>query len=260
MKYIIFLLIFIIFLFYITNYLLIINEKFTEKITENIIFLNSTELYQILINDYDNYYIKFYENDKKMRNISNINQYKGYIKISVTHFDKKDKEKIERCIYQANLFLQKINFKWFNGKKAIQIPWKIGCITGKLYENGLPHTRYDTIIISKENVNDYSDKKLMYTLIHEKVHLYQKIYKDDINLYLNEHKFTKFKERNESDNIRANPDLDNWIYKDENNNLYMANYKVNSKTIEDIVYSPSNNQSYEHPFEKMAIYIENIKI
>jgi lipopolysaccharide export LptBFGC system permease protein LptF len=96
MKYIIFLLIFIIFLFYITNNLLIVNEKFTENFTENIIFLNSTELYQILINDYDNYYIKFYKNDKKMRNISNINQYKDYIKISVTHFDKKDKEKIER--------------------------------------------------------------------------------------------------------------------------------------------------------------------
>ena len=65
------------------------------------------------------------------------------------------------------------------------------------------------------------------------------------------------KKRNINDNIRANPDLDNWIYKDDNENIYSAIYKDNPSTIEDIEYFPVNNQSYEHPYEKMAIEIEN---
>jgi hypothetical protein len=110
---------------------------------------------------------------------------------------------------------------------------------------------------SKKDINEYSESKLTDTLIHEKVHIYQKIYKDDVEKYLNEYNFKILKKRDESDNIRSNPDLNNFIYKDNNNNIYKATYENNPKSIEDIVYSPINNQSYEHPFEKMAIFIEN---
>lgn len=260
MKYYIFLIIFIVFIVFIVFYIINTMLRITEKFNENIIFLDNNSLYEILISDKDNYYQRFYKNDIKTRNIKNIEHYKDYIKKSVINFDNIDKGKIEKCINKANLFFQKINLNWFNGQKAISIPWKLGCVTGKLYENGLPHTRDDIIIISKENIKDYSEKKLIDTLIHEKVHLYQKIYIDDIQIYLDDNKFTRFKERDENDNIRANPDLDNWIYKDENEKLYMANYKSTSKTIEDIIYTPINSQSYEHPYEQMAIFIEKIKI
>ena len=53
-------------------------------------------------------------------------------------------------------------------------------------------------------------------------------------------------------------DLDNWIYQDSSEKLYKAIYNNNPNSIEDIEYYPVNKQSYEHPFEKMAIYIENI--
>ena len=251
----IFIFIFMFIFFYYLNLILSYEEKFSL----NIIFLEKEVLYNILINNKDNYYDTFYVNDFKTRGINNINEYERYIKDSVSTIDYNDKIKIKKCIRDADIFLESINFEWFNGSKAKKIPWKIGYVIGKLYEFGLPHTRDDIIILSRDNVKNYNINKLTKTLIHEKVHIYQKIYKDDVSIYLLKNKFTKFKKRDEDDNIRANPDLDNWIYKDSENNLYTAIYNNNPKTIEDITYNPINNQSYEHPYEKMAIFIEKLK-
>ena len=75
-------------------------------------------------------------------------------------------------------------------------------------------------------------------------------------LFLVKNNFTKYKKRTNEDNIRANPDLDNWIYQDLKGDIYEAIYNNNPSSIEDITYKPINNQSYEHPYEKMAIEIE----
>jgi len=181
----------------------------------------------------------------------------NYIELSVTEFNNDEKNKIISCIDEVNTIFNNLYFEWFDGKKANNILWKIGCIKGKLYEHGLPHTRGDIIVISKEKVNNYTKKKLIKTLIHEKIHIYQKIYPNDVNKYLIENKFYKIKKKDINDNIRANPDLDEWIYKDIKGNIYKAIYNDNPLSIEDITYSPKDNQSYEHPFEKMAIFIEN---
>ena len=256
-KYLI-LFIIIIFLFFIFN--LFFKNKNKEYFIQNIdiIFLSSNDLFGILSKDDDDYYKTFFSKDYKTRNINNIEEYINYIKISVNDFSEYDKNKIEKCIKKANIFFDKLNFEWFDGRKANKIPWKLGCVSGKLYENGLPHTRLDVIIISKENIKNYSDKKLINTLIHEKVHIYQKKYKNDIIIYLKNNNFIKLKERENSDNIRSNPDLDNYVYIGPNKDIYKATYIENPKSIEDIIYYPINKQSYEHPFEKMAIFIENI--
>ena len=170
------------------------------------------------------------------------------------------KKKIITCVKKADDILKDVNLEWFNGKNAINISWNFGCIQGKMYENGLPHTRNNIIIISSEDINNFSENKLINTLIHEKTHIYQKIYPLDIKKYIEKHKFTKFKIRDKNDNIRANPDLDNWIYKDLSNNIYQASYNKNPSSIEDINYFPINNQLYEHPYEKMAIEIENYNL
>lgn len=226
-----------------------------ENFNQNIIFLDSDLLFNILKRDEDNYYKSFYEIDYKVRNIKNIEEYINHIKKSAISFNDYEKNKIKKCINNADIFFENLNYEWIDGKKMNKIPWKIGLIEGKLYENGLPHTRSDIIIISKDSINSYSYKKLTNTLIHEKVHVYQKIYKDDVLKYLNN--FIKIKRRDINDNIRSNPDLDGWVYKDLDNNIYKAVYNKNPSSIEDITYYPINKQSYEHPYEKMAIFIEN---
>lgn len=244
----------LIFFCIINNY---ISKKYIEKFDNNIIFLNNVQLLNILINNNDNYYDKFYGNDFNARNIKNIDEYKHLMKQSVTDFNDIQKKKIRKCIYNADSYFSKLNLEWFNGNKNNKIKWIIGSVKGKLYENGLPHTRNNVIIMSHEKINNYSENFLTKTLIHEKVHIYQKNHSDDIDIYLNKNKFNKIKERDIHDNIRANPDLDNWIYKDNKENIYKAVYKDNPSSIEDIEYKPIDNQSYEHPFEKMAIEIEN---
>jgi hypothetical protein len=250
---IILLLIFIlIFLFYTKKY-----ESFENNLDfSNIIFIEKDELFQILKNNNDNYYETFYNNDFKTRNIKNIDEYINFIKKSTSEFNNYEKEKISKCIKNVNNVFKNIELEWFNGIKANKLDWKIGCIIGKLYENGLPHTREDIIIISKKDINNKSEKDLTKTLLHEKIHIYQKNHPDEVQKYIRNNNFIKFKKRSLNDNIRANPDLDSWIYKDKNDILYKAVYNDNAESIEDITYFPIDNQSYEHPFEKMAIDME----
>lgn len=252
-KLVILVLLFILF-FFINNTL---KTKNIENFINNIFFLNKEELYFFLEKNNDNYYETFSSTDLKVRNINNIDEYKILIKKSVDNFSESEKNKIISCIKKADIFFNKFNKSWFDGKKCNLIPWKIGCIKGKYYENGLPHTRSDVIILSKKNINDYSNRKLINTLIHEKVHVYQKIYTEDTNKFLILNNFKKIKKRGEYDNIRANPDLDNYIYSDDKNNIYKAIYNKNPKNVEDITYKPYHHQTYEHPFESMSIYIEN---
>lgn len=242
--------------FYFCNKYIVHYEHYNNYL--QIKFLDKKELYDILVKDEDRYYNSFFKNDYKTRNINKIEDYYNIINNSVDDFNEKEMNKIKECIDVADNFFKKINKEWFDGNKVNKIKWKIGKVKDKLYENGLPHTRNDIIIISKEDINNYNNQKLIKTLIHEKVHIYQKIYPEDCNIFINKHNFSRYKLREEKDNIRANPDMDKWIYKDMNGNIYKASYNNNPSNIEDIKYEPFNSQSYEHPFEKMAIDIENI--
>ncbi len=256
-SYILIILYVILFLFILYKDYYNINYKY-EYFNPHIYFLNKHQAIDILKNDYDNYFNKLFKKDYIARNIDNINQYYIMIDKSVNEFNKYEQNKLTRCINMANDYIQNINYKWFDGNKCALIPWKIICIEGKLYEYGLPHTRGEYIILSKKDVNDYTENKLTKTLIHEKVHVYQKMYINDTDKYVIDNGFIKWKIREEKDNIRANPDIDNWIYKDKGGNIYKAEYNNDKpKAIDDITYKPYTSQSYEHPFEKMAIFIEN---
>ena len=124
-----------------------------------------------------------------------------------------------------------------------------------------PHTRLDTIILNINQIKYYNFSKLKKTLLHEKVHVYQKKYTEDVDKYIKINNFKKVKKRNKFDNIRANPDLDDYIYIDNENNTYKGIYNLNPNSLEDVTYYPHNTQEYEHPFEKMAINLEkNIKL
>jgi hypothetical protein len=229
-----------------------------EKFQNMIIFLSKEQLNDILLKNEDNYYQRFFDLDLKARKINSIKDYQSYIQQSVGNGDTSIKEKVLKGIQKANTFFDHVDFEYFHGKKINQIPWKIGFVQNKLYENGLPHTRKDIIILNQENVKHSSLHNLIKTLIHEKIHVYQKIYPNDVKKYIQLKKFKKIKRRESFDQIRANPDLDDYIYQDEFYNTYKALYNKHPSSIEDITYYPRNNQSYEHPNEKMAIDIEYI--
>lgn len=240
--------------------IIILNNYFDYSVKEgfknNIIFLDKQDVIDILINDEDKYYSRFYYNDFKVRNIKNINEYRKIIINSAIDLDDHEKEKIKVLINEIKNKVKDIKFEYFNGSKFNNLSWKIGVLKGNDYEGGLPHTRSDTIILNTEQIKYYSSTKLKKTLLHEQVHIYQKKYEEDVKKYLELNGFKKVKKRNKFDNIRANPDLDDFIYMDKDYNTYRGNYNLNPISIEDVTYSPGNTQEYEHPFEKMAINLE----
>jgi hypothetical protein len=228
-----------------------IQENYND---DSITFLSKNELENILISDNDNFYSRFFKTDFEVRKINNISEYTSKIKNSVTDFTENEKKYVSEIITSINDKFENVNLPWLNGKKFNQIKWKLGLVSGYDYENGLCHTRNDTIIIQRDKLNHNFYK----TLIHEKVHVYQKMYPEDSEIFLKLNNFKKIRKVTESDMIRANMDIDEWIYADQNGNEYKAVFNKNPIDIQDVTFSPCNSQSCEHPLEKMAIDISRL--
>lgn len=236
-----------------------------ERFNNNeIIYYKKKNLYNILKKDEDKYFQSFFKNDLKVRNINNLDEYYNIMYESICDPDDAIIDKITNYIIKIKSKINSYknsNSNYFNSVDLIKfnnIQWKIGFVCNNKYENGLPHTRNNIIILNKNSINLNSDLKNMKTLIHEQIHIYQKLYIKDVKNYLDSKKFKKLKKITEYDNIRANPDLDNYIYQDKYHNTYKALYNNNPKSIEDITYYPHNSQYYEHPYERMAIEFESI--
>jgi len=222
----------------------------------HILFLDKTQLQDFLMKDPDHYYKSFSKKDLSMRKISSTEDYYFIIEKSCRDFNVYEKNKIINCVSKVESILKSTNDPWFDGIKACKTQWKFGCVSGKLYEGGLPHTRYDVIILPEYVVTNYNDAELSKLILHEKIHVYQKMYPKDIHKYTQYHHFYKKIRRNEVHDARANPDLDEWIYNDSNNQSYMALYKADSTHITDVTFYPNNSHFYEHPYEKMAYDME----
>jgi hypothetical protein len=229
-----------------------INESFSEQYDSISYYLSKDELEQILINDTDNYYKHFSDLDLAVRNVSNINEYIYKITNSVTDISSEEKNILDKAILIANNKLSKYKSIGFDGYKAANIVWVIGLIENNDYEGGFPHTRNNIIILPKHLIKRNG---LVNTLIHEKIHIYQKMYPNDIQNFLEYYNFKKYSFK--TDKIRANPDIDNYIYiKDDE--LYRCEYNDNPNGIMDVKFYPTNKDSFEHPFEFMAYKLENI--
>ncbi len=229
----------------------------SEQFTNNVQFLNKTQLINILLEDKDNYYKTFNEIDFKVRKVNNIDEYKEKIKQSCLDITESKQKTFAKYIEKANNKLRKFKIAGFDGNKCADIPWIIGLINNN-YENGFPHTRNNIIVISDNLFNI----GIVKTLIHEKIHIYQKMYPEDIKIYLSSNNFTKYIKRKDMKQInnkllRANPDLDEYIYK-MGDSIMMSTYNNNANSIIDITTSPIDNDKYEHPYEYMAYTLSDI--
>lgn len=221
----------------------------------SICFLSRDKIKECIDTNHE-FYIRFSDSDFNARHIQTIDDYIHKINPCMSSFTLFEKLKILYCIICANYRIRQIRLDWYDGEKASLIPWKIGCVSGLEYEDGMPHTIRDVIVLYRDIIHSYTIKELTNTLIHENVHLYQKRYPQDTRLYLDLHKFSIHKKKEDTDNIRVNPDTDDNIYKDDKNNIYKAEYKSSHPSfIEDTM---KKDEYTEHPFEKMAIDIEKL--
>jgi hypothetical protein len=221
-----------------------------------IIYVLKNNLIKYLIEDNDQFYDKFNNIDLKVRNIVKKEDYYKKIEESIDDIDTSYRNLLKKCITKSNIFFVNLKEPFFDNIKCYKIPWKIGTMKGNKYENGMPHTRGDIIILPK-----YTDDKedfLTKLLIHEKIHIYQRFYPKLSERYITYHGFKKYKKVQNSDKIRANPDIDDWVYIDVNGKIYKSMFREDAKKITDVRFYPINKSRYEHPFEKMANEISDL--
>ena len=81
--------------------------------------------------------------------------------------------------------------------------------SGIVYEMGLPHTRSDIIFMTPGELNGRNLAKL---LVHEKIHVYQRVYKRRFQNALKTNGYEIVGMRKERKDLHSNPDLDEYIW------------------------------------------------
>jgi hypothetical protein len=119
----------------------------------------------------------------------------------------KDIAKLKDLVLKANSILDEHGYHSFRA-----LPWKFAKVK-EYIENGYPHTLEDTIIISDELLNR-SEAEVVKTLIHEKVHIFQRLYPQKVRELLKDWNMKHYNNVPEEvfARMRANPDLDPFIY------------------------------------------------
>lgn len=215
-------------------------------------FLTKEEALSVIENDHDDFLKRFFPADLHARQVSSIEEYvKKASDVGLSDFTEDEKKKVESAVAISKEILKEKQESWFDGEKASRDPWKFAKTTVN-YEEGLPHTRGDVIFISTKNLED-DIHILSDTLSHEKIHVYQKSYPEELLSYLSLMGFSKKRKREEKDLIRVNPDTDNFVYK--LNGVEMAGCAYRSKYPGSILDVENRNQYFEHPFERQVFDI-----
>ena len=206
---------------------------------------DSLELTKSLKVDNYNYFTNMSDLNLEIRKIKNKQEYLNNIHYNFYDLSFIEKLILKKAIYKAHNKLNKIKYPGFYNYKLQNIPWLIGCSKNKKYEFGFPHTRKNIIIL---NIDNIYDSTLYKTLIHERIHIYQKLFPNDIQEFLNHFNFKKVSKLTNKD--RVNPDTDDYLYQ-RNNIIYQC--KINDK--DNTVKCTNNDSKYEHPYEFMAYKI-----
>jgi len=227
-------------------------EGFVDAPVPTVYFLSAAETKELLQNDHDEYVHTLNQWDLIARKVATFEDYINKIAKSAMSFSDDQKRRIEKAAYDADCFFKSLIIDGLDTKLIRLIPWNICLTNGKEYEDGLPHTRGDKIFLST-NIDQTHDN-LVAILIHEKIHVYQRLYPQDTMSFLEHNKYYRWKQRYGVPRIRSNPDLDPWIYFHPQNKKPMLALYVNDnpENISDVVM---DNPEFEHPYEQIAYKI-----
>lgn len=223
-------------------------ELFTNMSPDGLTFMSAEETAEFLVRDSDGYVTNLSPLDLHARHVNHPEQYLRVISMATTNFTPNQKSRFAEAAEKADRLLEQEQ----DLAGICDVPWVFAMTRDDLYEEGLPHTRANIIFVSS-NI-DETQEALVKTLIHEKIHLYQRMFPEKMAQLMEEYGFKRWKQRLGVPRIRANPDLDPWVYYDTaTEQPMMALYSSDTPAgITDVMLSDS---SFEHPFEKMAYNI-----
>ncbi len=222
--------------------------KYTEHFNQ-IRFLTKAQTQELIREDRDKYISSMSIVDLYARRVDTPEQYMEKASAQAMDFTKSEKDRITILVNN----IKYVDLKRFgiDMKKWNEIPYIFAKCN---YEDQYPHTRNDVIILNDRTINR-SDDELLNTIVHEKVHVYQKMYPNDILLYLTRVGYKKVGEKSMYPLARSNPDIDNNIYMGPNGKIHVGEY--NSSTPRDI-WDINTTSEGEHPLELMAYTIANM--
>jgi len=219
-------------------------------INSSIKYITPKEGYYII--DKSNYFKTFNENDFKIRNCDNEEHCKQIYKKNLTNFSSAEKKHLGKLVNKTNNFLKKY-------PSLNNIPW-LFCKINPNIEEGFPHTHSDVIFLSKYFFKNRMKNKIE-TLIHEKIHVYQRKYPRKTQIFYKKKNFNK---NNINTHLRrANPDVDKFNYDFKGTEFYLK-YDHDPVKINDVVdyHSKENDEliekygfKNEHPNEIFAYLI-----
>ena len=206
----------------------------------------------------DNYYDSFSALDLRARGVSSLNEYLRRIEsVCLDGACDPDKESIiRRCVEKVDWTdVNSRGSQWIDMGRLRALPWTIALTkgNGSAYEYGLPHTRGDVIIIPESAVADTDE--FVDTLMHEQLHVYQKMYPEDFQKYLDSEGFVRHcwrKSPNELENVAANPDADEWVYS-KDGEIFVGQYTGGGANYKSVTFKPINHARYDCP-QEYAVY------
>lgn len=221
--------------------------------------LSKKDAEHILQRNADSFYDTLTDMDLKMRGVSSAEEYRDKIRNCCAEPTMGDRFRIGwiiMCACFTLCYTHPVQNEWFDSIQcSLNIPWNIGIVDDTdRYEAGLSHTRGDIIFITRKTLYE---PDIITTMIHEKIHTYQKTYPSSIQNYIRIFNFTpkitlRENVKRNGEYVRANPDTNEWIYMDANNHPLKAIYSHNAETIRHVQYTPCNSQYCEHPYERMV--------
>lgn len=234
----------------------IIKERFKNK-EEYINFFDKKIVNNFINNDNDNYINNLSSYDLVARKCKLNNEYKTKIINCISNFSELQKQVITEGTIEADKFLKNYN-DLFDGNDILKYKWNFALTTNNNndeYEEGLPHTREDIIFLSDKIIPNKCNSNFINTLIHEKIHIFQRYNTDLMEKIINNLGFKRTSEKNIKQ--RSNPDLNKYIYINKNNEKLQCLYDNNNPTSIQNVNCLNNTTLFEHPYEYLAYTIAN---
>lgn len=220
------------------------------------------------------YFQRMTPTDLIPRNASSPQAYAKLYKASIIPFTDQQTRTLTQSIHE----LQTTYLRPFSNLN--RIPWKFARVTEDI-ESGYPHTLHDVIILS-DKFFTLSTKDQQKTLVHEKVHVYQRVH--PLQTYKLIHDVWGFQVKDKIVNFplsRNNPDVNNFVYgkkqgriiqlytnqrpqtladsqpfliDDKGNSIALTS--LNQLDIETLPYQPYIQ--LEHPYEIMACLLAEL--
>ena len=258
----------------------------------HIYFMTYKETSNFFAKDNDNYVRNLSELDLHARGVKTHVEYMNQIEDTAISFTDDEKELLERCAKDADKYLRNENFneldygKHLNGNDIADIKWIFANTYTNYFndvikenEQGLPHTRENIILLSK-NVLKNDALNLTNTLLHEKIHIYQRYNPEIFDTIIKEMGLKELERKHfkQAKYIRSNPDTNNKIYYRKKDSGVSSVFDILSggsdvtgdtdydlddvmvclyrndkpNSINDVI---QKNYSAEHPYEKIAYEI-----